>query len=60
MVKNLPTNAGNAGLIPGSERASGDENGTPRQYPCVENPVDGGAWWAIVHRVTERQMRVSD
>ena len=39
------------GLI--SETA-GDGNGTPLQYSCLENPMDGGAWWAAVHGVTNR------
>ena len=43
MVKNLPANSGDAGLIPGSEDPR-EGNGTPLQYSCLENPVDGGAW----------------
>ena len=35
-------------------------NGTPLQYSCLENPMDGGAWWAAVHGVTEGQTRLSD
>ena len=35
-------------------------NGTPLQYSCLENPMDGGAWWAAVHGVTESWTRVSD
>ena len=30
----------------------GEGDGTPLQYPCLENPMDGGAWWAAVHGVT--------
>ena len=37
-------NAGHPGLIPGSERSFGEGNGTPLQYSCLENPMDGGAW----------------
>ena len=37
-------NEGNLGSIPGSGRSSGERNGTPLQYPCLKNPVDGGAW----------------
>ena len=37
-------NAGDPGLIPGSGRSSGEGNGTPLQYSCLENPMDGGAW----------------
>ena len=35
-------------------------NGTPLQYSCLENPVDGGAWWATVHGVAKNQTRLSD
>ena len=35
-------------------------NGTPLQYSCLENPMDGGAWWAAVHGVTKSQARLSD
>ena len=38
----------------------GEGNGTPLQYSCLENPVDGGAWWAAVHGVTKSQTRLSD
>ena len=37
-------NAGDPGSIPGSERSPGEGNGTPLQYSCLENPMDGGAW----------------
>ena len=37
-------NAGDLGLIPGSGRPPEGGNGTPLQYPCLENPMDGGAW----------------
>ena len=50
VVKNLPANAGDAGLIPGMERSPGEGNGNPLQYSCLGNPKDRGAWWAIVHR----------
>ena len=42
-------NAGEPGSIPGSGRSPGEENGNPLQYSCLENPMDGEAWWAIVH-----------
>ena len=42
VVKNLPANAGDAGLIPGSERYPGEENGNPLQYSCLGNPIDRG------------------
>ena len=38
----------------------GDGNGTPLQYSCLENPMDGGAWWAAVHGVAEGRTRLSD
>ena len=38
----------------------GEGNGTPLQYSCLENPMDGGAWWAAVHGVTKTQTRLSD
>ena len=53
MVKNTPANAGDVGLIPGLGRSSREGNGNPLQYSHLENPVDGGAWPAIVHEVLE-------
>ena len=41
--------------IPGSKRSSGGGYGSPLQYSCLENPMDKGAWWAIIHRVTKSQ-----
>ena len=38
----------------------GEGNGTPLQYSCLENPMDGGAWWAAVHKVAKSQTRPSD
>jgi len=38
----------------------GEGNGTPLQYSCLENPMDGGAWWAAVHGVTKNRTRLSD
>ena len=37
----------------------GDGNGTPLQHSCLENPMDGGAWWAAVHGVAKSQTRLS-
>ena len=45
-------NAGDLGLIPGSGRFPGEGNGNPLQYPYLGNPMDRGAWWATVHRIT--------
>ena len=52
MVKNLPASE-DVGLIPGSRKCPGEKNGNPLQYSCLENPVDRGAWWAIVHGVSK-------
>ena len=38
----------------------GEGNGTPLQYSCLENPMDGGAWWAAVHGVANSRIRLSD
>ena len=53
VIKNPPANAGDAGLIPGLERSPGVGNGNPLQYSHWENPMDRGAWQAIVHGGTE-------
>ena len=60
MVKNLPVNAGDVGLIPGSGRSAGEGNGNPLQYPCLGNPMNRGAWWATVHRVAKSQTQLGD
>ena len=46
-------NAGKPGLIPELERSSGERNGNPFQYSCLENSMDRGSWQATVHGVTE-------
>ena len=38
----------------------GEGNGTPLQYSCLENPMDGGAWWAAVHGVARSRTRLND
>ena len=48
-VKASACNVGDLGSIPGSGRSPGEGNGNPLQYSCLENPMDGGAWWATVH-----------
>ena len=53
VVKNLPASAGDVGLIAGSGRSPREGNGNSLQYPCLENPVDRGAWQAIVRGVTK-------
>ena len=53
-------NARDLRLILGSGRSPGGGHGSPRQYSCLENPMDRGAWWATVHGVTKSQTRLSD
>ena len=53
-------NAEDPGSIPGSGRSPGEGNGNPLQYSCLENSMDGGAWWATVHGVAKSQTRLSD
>ena len=53
-------NVGDAGSIPGSGRSPGEGDGNPLQSSCLENPMDGGAWWAAVHGVTKSRTRLSD
>ena len=49
--KESACNAEDPGSSPGSGRSPGGEHGNPLQYSCLENPMDGGAWRATVHRV---------
>ena len=51
---------GDPGSVPGSGRSPGEGSGNPLQYSCLENPMDGEAWWATVHEVTKSQTRLSD
>ena len=56
VVKNLPAKAGDIrepSSIPGLGRSPGEGNVNTLQYSCLENPMDGGAWWATVHGVAE-------
>ena len=53
-------NAGDPGLIPGSGRSSGEGNGKPLQYSCLENPMDRGAWYTTVRGVPKSRTRQSD
>ena len=59
-VKNLPSNAGDSGSIPGSGRSPAEGNGYPLQSSCLENPTDRGACQATVHGVTNSQTWLSD
>ena len=52
MVKNMPANAEDVNSTPGLGRSTGEGNGNPLQYCCLENSMDRGAWQAAVHRVT--------
>ena len=61
VVKNQPASVGDLrdmGSIPGSGRSLGAGHSNALQYSCLENPMDRGAWWAIVHRVTKSQTRL--
>ena len=53
VVKNVPANAGDSGLTPGSRRSPGEGNGDSLQYSCLGNPTARGAWWPIVHGVAK-------
>ena len=59
-VKASVCNAGDLGSISGSERSPGEGNGNPLQYSCLENSMDGGAWWATVLGVAKSRTRLSD
>ena len=56
MVRDLPANAEDTALIPGSGKSPGEGNGSLLQYSCLENPMDRGTWWAAVHEITESDM----
>ena len=63
LVKNLPAKAGDArdvSSVSGSGRSPGEGNGSPLQYSCLENLVDGGAWWATVHWVVKSWTQLSN
>ena len=51
--KEPASSAGNPGSIPGLGRSPGEGNGNPLQYPCLENRMARGAWWAAVHGVVK-------
>ena len=55
--KESACNAGNLGLIPGLGRFP-KGNGYPLQCSCLENPRDGGAWWAAVYRVAQSRTQL--
>ena len=58
--KESTCNAEDLGSISGSGRSPGEGNGNPLQYSCLGNPMDRGAWWAIVHEVTKSQTQLTN
>ena len=60
MIKNLPVNAEDLGLIPGLGKSLGGGNGNSLQYSCLENAMDRGAWRATVHGVSKSPTRLND
>ena len=58
--KESACSAGDPSLIPWWGRSPGEGNGNPLQYFCLENLMDRGAWWAIVHGVSKSQTRLSN
>ena len=57
MVKNPPASARDMGLIPGSGRSPGEGSGNPLQYSCLDNSMDRGARWAIIHGAAKSRTR---
>ena len=63
MVKNLTASVGDVretGLFPEGGRSLGEGKGNLLLYSCLENSVDRGAWWAIVHSVAKSCVQLSD
>ena len=58
--KESACNVGDPGSVPGSGRSPGERDGYPRQYCCLENSMDIGAWQASVHGVPKSQTQLSD
>ena len=56
--KESACSTGDVSLIPGLGRFPGEGNGNPLQYSCLENPRDGGAWWAAVYGVAQSRTRL--
>ena len=59
-VKASACNEGDLGLIAEAGRSPGEGDGNPLQYSCLENPMDGGAWWATVYGVAKSRTRLRD
>ena len=58
VVKNWPANAGDlrvAGSVPELGKSPGGGHGNSLHYSCLVNPMDRGAWWAVVHRIAKNQ-----
>ena len=61
VVKNLPANAEDARddhSVPELERSTGGGHGNPLQYSCLKNPVDRGAWQAVIHSIAKSQTQL--
>ena len=58
--KESACSAGDTNSIPGSGRSPGEGTGTPLQYSCLENPMDGGPWQAAVHGAAKSQIKLSN
>ena len=58
--KESACNAGDPGSIPELGRSSGEGNGKPLQYSCLENPIDREVWWATVHGVAESRTQLTN
>ena len=60
LLKESVCNAEDPSLIPRSGRSPGEGNGNPLQYSCLENPMDRGAWWAIVQGIAKSRTWLSN
>jgi len=60
VVKNLLANAGDVGSMSGLRRSPGRGHGNPLQYSCLENAMDKGTWWVIVHGFEKSQTRLTE
>ena len=61
VVKNLPAKAGdvrNVGSLPGLGRSPGGGHDSPLQCSCLENPMNRGAWWTVIHGIAMSQIRL--
>ena len=58
--KESASNAGDLASVSESGRSPGEGNGNPRQFSCLENSMNRGAWWATVHGITKRWTKLND